>query len=246
MTRRRSILLFVVIGTGLTLVIAAGWVYLRASRLPAGYRPARLAPADRQRAAKDFYGRLADFNNYAQDRDAFAWSIDQKRINEYLASLDEIAATYPGRKPGTISAAMRRIGLARPAVRLGEGTITLMAMASEYRKVLSVRLAVELTDTGALRVGLRGARVGTLPIPRSLAERQLHRLRSLLQRRSGPASPPATPDAGSAQLLELLAHLVHAVDGDDVQAVGEWDGKPLRLERLEIASGRLTLRFRPL
>lgn len=246
MTKRRSILLWVLIGLGLALLAGTGWVYLRASRLPAEYRPARLAPADRQRAAKDFYGRLADFNNYAQDRDLFAWSIDQKRINEYLASLDEIASTYPGRKPGTVRQTMRKIGLARPAVRLGEGTITLMAMATEYRKVLSIRLGVDLTDAGRLRVRLRGARVGTLPIPRSVAKGQLHRLRGLLRRGSG-STPEATGLAAeSGQLLDLLAGLVHAIDGQPVSTVGEWDDKPLRLEQLDIASGRLTLRFRPL
>jgi len=228
---------------------AALVLYVQAARVPAYYRPAQLSAEQKNSAVKEFWSKVQDFGNDAQNAEPYEWSVSGEQLNRYLASADEIASSTPVGEPGQVYRQLHAAGLAEPAVHLGEGTVTLMVRSREHQKILSAELALDMTDAGRLRVRLVAARIGCLALPSSWVDHRLDEVKRLL-----PAGP--RPDLRQAGISGLSAQDVAAVLGRVLAAVGEepippeltWpiNRKRVRIADVRIRDGRLTLRVVPI
>ncbi|MFW6062123.1 MAG: hypothetical protein ACOC93_04870 [Planctomycetota bacterium] len=235
------LLVLILLGLGVAL-------YLQAGRAPETYEPPELSEPQRRRASRRFYRQLMELNNRAQDVRPFTWTLREKQINEYLASLDEIAADAPGAEPGAVHRALRSVGLDRPAVDLHPGGLTLFVRADQLGgKVVSADLGFALTDAGKLRVSLDKARVGRLPVPLSEVRGRLRRLQAELDRRidSG-ETPRQIGPANVKQVARALAMVIGAVDAEPIDTTAEWDGKLIRLVGMDADNQAVTLSFEPI
>jgi len=221
----------------IVLVILAGVLYIQASRVPGNYRPVALSTQDMEAIAGQFAKHTVEgFVNKVKLTKPFEWSITQDRMNEYLASMDEIAFNLPhGAKRGKIDAEMRRLGLAGPAVAFGDGTVTLMVESTTYGKVLSADITIELTDDKKVVSALSAARIGRLSIPSGLLRDKLDALRSRLS------------DGGKDDVSKMLAVLLAAIDGEPISPEDTWTIQSVKvgIEDISIAQGELKLKVRP-
>lgn len=238
-----------VAGLAAVLVGSVAVLYVQASRVPPAYRPPSLTRDQRVRASRHFYRRLMDFNNSAQEVEAFTWSVRQGQVNEYLASLDEIAAAGQGVEAGAVHKAMSRMGLADPAVAFEDGTLVLMVRDVKRGKIISAELSMAVTDEGRLRVGLAGARVGLVPIPDRAVSSRLEKLKKRLARK---LSEKGSGDKGRAfgglnaeDVGRGLAMLITAIDSRPVDPEVVVDGKAYRITEVRIDEKEMTFALRP-
>ena len=228
------------LGLVLAILLVAGVLYYLASRVPDLYRPAELASQQRRQIAEQTFPKdVGRFNNIIQSGARGEYTIEQARINEYLASMDEIAAMERNVKQGTVHRAMTKMGLADPAVALHDGLITMMIRSTEHDKVLSVDLKLEVRQQ-MLHVDLTDVRLGDLSLPQSLVRDQLEQLRSSL---------PDAPDdnSGQTQSLVLLmrAILDAALDGRALGTLFAWDRRQVQVTNVVVDDGSLTLWLEP-
>jgi len=227
---------------------ATGGLYLAASGVPERYRPVWLGPAERQAAAKRLIDKhVLSFHNAVQDVRPFTWTATQEELNRYLASMDEIASLAPDRRPGEVERSMRRAGFADPAVALEDGVVVLMVRLRRYNKIISAELSLQSLSDHKLAVRLQAVYLGYLPVPRSQLRAVLKRLQAELagaadreKRQVGRASFAGVV---SERITELLAVVLGAVDRDpiDTEILWPFGKKYVRIERVEIVPGRLTL-----
>jgi hypothetical protein len=228
----------------LVLAAAAMLAYVLANRVPAAYVPAQLPPAQRDAASKVFYRRVGDFNNEVQRNAPFTWRIGEDEINAYLASLDEIAAMHPSDSAQDAAATrtLAKAGLAEPVVSLRDGALTLMVRSTQYDKVLSASLHLEITPGGKLRATLAETAVGALPLPSNFVRDKLAALaRPAAQR--GTASPPFGGEAH-----DVLSAVLAALDGREIDPVFSWrlsTPKVVRVAGIDINDGNMTVRLKP-
>ncbi len=243
--RRGRIILLSVAG-----VVAAGAItaYILASSVPSYYRPARLTVAEKDLAMREFRRRLMEFNNEGQKNEPFTWTVTQDQLNRYLDSMDEIAM-QGGAKPGSVHRAMQSVGLSEPAVILDGGGVRLVAKSLQYRKVVSIYLSLVIGPDGRLRVSLAGARIGKLPMPVSLVRSLVERLRGKFAHRPvGETTAPAIGGLDSSQVALVLQRVISAIDGEPIATEMTWritTRKRVRVTRLDIDAGRLTLHMVP-
>jgi len=235
-------------GLAILLAVAAagaGSLYLLASWVPTDYRPARLSHPDRQQTASRFYSRVFRFMSDGEDVKPYTWSVTQESLNRYLGSMDEIAYRKGGRR-GQVDRMLAKAGLSEPAIALGDGTATFLARSTEHDKVVSARLAFEFTPSGKLRVRLAGARIGRAPVPASTLRERIDKLKATVVRRLASAKKDGEPS--SAGVAKVLGHLVAAIDGEPIDTELNWtlhSKKRVRIERIDIADGVLTLHVVP-
>jgi hypothetical protein len=231
-------------------VAAAGALtaYILASSVPSYYRPARLTVAGKDAAMREFRRRLMDFNNDGQKNEPFNWTVTQEQLNRYLDSMDEIAI-QGGAKPGSGHRAMESVGLAEPAVVLDGGHVRLIAKSLQYQKVVSMDLSLAIGPDSRLRVSLAGARIGQLPMPKSLVRSLVDRLRAkFVQRPGGEMTAPAISGLDSSQVALVLQRVISAIDGEPIATEMTWritTRKRVRVTRIDIDAGRLTLHMVP-
>ena len=231
-----------------------GVLYILAGRAPDSYRPMRLTAEQKRQAVADFGVRIQDFGNAAQQNDPYTWSVREDRLNEYLASLDEIAANLRGGRRGRVEAAMAKAGLAEPAVRLRDGLVTLAIRSTRHNRIFSVDLAFTFASDKSLRVRLEGAHIGDLVVPKSFVRGALAELQALLARGGrGEAAP--RPDSADARrkrispndLANVLAAVVAAIDGRAIRAELTWpvNKRRVRIDRIDITDGLASLHVQP-
>jgi len=234
------------------LAIGAGWLYMRLSRVPAAYAPARLTQAQRDEAAGLFINDVTSFDNKAQERQGFDWILTAEQVNAYLASMDEIAAILEGRRNASASRVLAEARLAGPAVVLDDGLITFMIRQTEHNKVLAADVRPEMTDAGELRLRLVRMRVGVAPLPESIVEALRDELKlglaAALHRAANGEGPGAAIRGVRAEhVRELLAVLVAAIDEEPVapEFISPISRTRVRVESLRVDDGQLRLRIRP-
>lgn len=236
------------------ILLAAGAIYLLSSSVPSHYQPAQLSHRQRNEAAKHFYGKVMDFDGQVQAAEPFDLSLTQEELNNYLASLDEIAALLPDGQSGKVEGLMDAAGLADPAIALGDGVATLMVRSTRHdNRIVSADVAFRFAPDNRLRMRLGQMRIGRLAVPQDLVRRRLERLREAL---AGSGSHRAGKEragnwAESAALVEVVAEaatraITAAIDGEAIVPEGVWHRWRLRVEGIEIAPQKLTLRLRPL
>ena len=241
--RRAALILVAVIAAG------AAVLYLLVSRVPGGYGPVHLGADEKDKAMGQFRRRIMDFNNDGQRNEAFTWSLTEEEINRYLEAADEIAVEQ-GAKPGAVPQALHKAGLSDLSVSLRDGALRLMARSTKYQKIISVRVSHRFDEAGKLYVGVEGLRVGLLPVPASFLREKVEAIRSALARSvrggKGKSSGPTGLSAQDAD--EVARHILAALDGQPINTEVTWRisaRKRVRIERIEIADGKLTLHVVP-
>jgi len=236
---------------------SAGVLYLLASSVPEGYRPAQLS-ADQQRevAYNQFTPHVLKFGNEAQGLQPFTWTATAEQVNSYLASMDEIAAIRPGHQRGQVDKALADAGLAEPAVAFEAGAVTLMVRSTRYNKILSADVGFSFRPDGRLAIALKAVRVGYLPVPKSQVRQLLERLkRSLAGRLAAPERNGDAAGGGSSfqslasqRVAELLGEVIAAIDEQPVGTEIVWPvgKKRVRIDAVDIADGALTLHATPM
>lgn len=241
----------------LVLLVVAGVLYWQASRIPDAYDPADgLTAEQRLQVAKNFGQHLSDFNNIAQRTTPGEWQITQKQLNQYLASMDEIAWYSGSSKRGDVQRQMDKAGISGPAAALGDGVLTLMFRSRKYNKIVSADVTFSYTDDRKLQVRLAQTRVGTLPIPAGLVRDRLGGLKKALSRRpsktpdrrADPAPDRETKGASAEDVGRLLAGLIGAIDEAPIKPefVMRLNRKRVRIDAIRIEPGVATLEITPL
>ncbi len=225
---------------------AAVVLYVLACRVPGDYRPARLGPAARDAAMREFRRRLMDFQNAGQTNRPFDWELAERDVNRYLAAMDEIAM-QGGAEPGSVRRALERIGLAEPAVAFTEDGAKLMVRLTRRNKIATVLLGFEFTEDERLRIRIDGVRIGQLPLPASVVREKVGAFRravvARLERENGDAESPASPDTSKA-----LRRIVAAIDGEPIDTTLTWrltSRKRVRIDAVRTDAGGLALHVRP-
>jgi len=246
---RRTVIRKALIGLGVVAVVLGGAFWLLLNRPPSCYRPVRLAPEDRVVTMREFRSRLMDFSNQGQMNEPFTWSFTEESLNCYLDSMDEIAAEG-GAKSGAVRRAMEKVHLADPAVALDGGVVTVMARHTEYDKIVSARVGLEITPDGKLRVRLEGVKVGSIPVPDSMVHRRVEKYRASLAGSLKPSAGEEGLGAGisSEAVGVAIGRVIAAIDGDPVDPELSWrvtTRKRVRIDRIEIKDGHISLHVVP-
>lgn len=243
--RRALVVLLVALG------LAAVFVYGLASRIPSDYRPARLTADQQEEQVNTFFALLGRFSEHGGAGRPFTWSVTEKDANLCLGSIDAIASFPPG-EPVHPMAELEREGFADPAVAMHEGVLRLMIRSTGSKKILGVDLGFVFDDRGDVRAKILAMRVGAMPVPKILLRRKLGELREDLQEllagaeegESGPFGAVRTGDV--ARFLKVV---VGMLDGAPARPEIVWDDQaaahPLRITRVELAEGKLTLHIAP-
>ncbi|NLW87098.1 MAG: hypothetical protein GXY38_09520 [Planctomycetes bacterium] len=235
------------LGLGLfAVLVMAGAVYLMACKAPSQYRPELLDAPAREAAAKRFAKKtLEEFGNQAQGSESFSISFSQQEINEYFASVDEIAAQAPNGRSGQVRQLLADAGISAPMVVLNDGLMTMMVHLDEHEKILSVDIGMVQEDDGRLRLSLCGARIGDLPVPAGMAQDGLERIRHGLDQ-AGAMDEPAQR-LTIEHVARGLATAVRAIGRDpiDLSLPLRINGRGVRISRIVLAPEQLTLRFVP-
>jgi hypothetical protein len=231
----------------LLLAAAAVAVYVAASWVPGQYHPADLPARQRNVEGQRFLAMVVETRNKVQVREPFSVSISEEELNNYLASMDEIVALVPNRKPGEVRGPLERLGLAEPSAAIGEGVLTLMIRLSEYGKVVSADVSFEFLPDDQLQIRLGAVRVGRLTVPQSLIRGPLQQAREKLAAgmRHTLAGEPERSSA-SVSIEEVSALLGRAVAAIDEKPISTDLGKyHQRIAGVELHDKTLTLRFQP-
>lgn len=256
MTRRGKNILWIAGGLGVPLLAAGIVLFALAAADPEIYQPVRLDPAQRAEAAKTFYETVMAFSNGAQGAHPFRWSVSQRELNEFLASLDEINAFRPprrggGDRRGELARAMREAGLSDPAVELDDGAMSLM-VRGPAGMVATVRVAFERDEPGELYVRVLEKRLGRLPLPEGFLTERMERLQHRLDRKltaegQEVSARPAPGDTAAAVGM-ALARVASAAGREPLptEVVWPFNDKPLRIDDVILRDDSLTLHVTPL
>jgi len=237
----------VLLGLVATVALAAAVAYLLASRVPEGYRPARLSREQKGEQVQHFVHEGLRFMDEGEKVQPFRWSIGEDALNRYLESMDEIAFQINAKR-GQAYRMMEKAGLSDPAVSLRGGVVRLMARSAEYEKIVSVGLRLEITPQRKLRVRLAGAWIGQLPVPRALLRGQIERLRSAVGTQPVRSAPSIRSAASAAPVGRVLQQVIGAVDGEPINTVMTWKvqtRKRVRVVGIDVDGGQLTLHVEP-
>jgi hypothetical protein len=146
---------------------------------------------------------------------------------------------------------MEKVHLIDPAVALDGGVVTVMARQTQYDKVISARLGLEITPAGKLHVRLEGVKVGSIPVPESMVRTRVEKYKAAL---AGSLKPPAGEEGpggvgiSSAAVGVAIARVIAAIDGEPVDTEISWrvtTRKRVRIDRIDIANGRISLHVVP-
>ena len=223
---------------------------MTASRVPPEYNPAQLSQDKKEHVVvKQFVRRVMDLGSEIQAARPFAWEVTEEQLNEYLASMDEIAAVRPDGRTGQVHQVMDSVGLSDPAVSLGDGMVTMMCLWKRHNKVLSVDLVFSFTPDNHVQVHLKEVRLGRLPIPSSMVRSRLEflkqsmrsRLKALTEADKHPTSKPG--GVSSEDMAVLLATVISAIDEEPLPSeIRKWR---MRIDEIRLEQDRLRVHFTP-
>ncbi|MFQ6049068.1 MAG: hypothetical protein ACE5K7_06870, partial [Phycisphaerae bacterium] len=204
----------------LAITLLAVGLWLGVQQPPSWYQPAQIEPGQYQTVRDDLEEAFNSFNLAVQRPEAFSYSLDQRRVNSWIAARQQI---WPGLRR-YIPAAIEQ-----PMVRFHDGRIVVAGRvhAGPLRTVLSVRLAVEVIAQG-LWVRIERCQLGWLPVPQAVVRRVLSsHLRHLRL-------------ADQRTIAALL-------DGLALPNEFQWRNgrRHFRLQRIDVQDARLLLQVQP-
>jgi hypothetical protein len=237
--------------SALVLVILCAAFYVLASWTPTAYLPPTLSQPQKEDAARAFVSDLARFQNNGQKGEPFDWIVKQDDMNRYLAAMDEIVASQPGRKRGEVQKVLDTAGITPPMVYLGDGHMTVMLRSVEHGKVLSADIAIGMTDDDKILAKLTDTRVGLLPVPRFTVRDRMAEFKATLQQRLDRLRSAPKQSSGGLVLAsfgpieELLSTLVLAIDEKPLPVQIRIHKRRVRIKDFRVEEGRLVLRIVP-
>ncbi|MBT3279361.1 MAG: hypothetical protein HN370_08310 [Phycisphaerales bacterium] len=230
----------------LILLGSLGVAFLLASMPPEEYNPFLLDDAGQELAANRCATQVLALASEFEKVEPIQHVITEKDMNQYLASLVQIAIFAQGEKgmateSPRVAQAMEKAGIRGPMVKFrDDGTITFMAQSDSTRKIISLDLHLRVNDKRELFVTLTGARIGRLPLPVGL-------LTGAVKALQGTLGKPAERAAGDKiDASEVVSTLIRAIDDEPLDTTITLSRKkPKALDRLEMRDGTLTLYFVP-
>ena len=229
-------------------VVGAAVIYAMVCRVPSEYPRQPLGRDERERAAKMFFDDhvFARFHNKVGAGKPFVWTITAERLNQYLASMDQIASLSD--KPIYPSVVMERLGFAGPAVAMRPGVLTFMVHSNRYNKVLSVDVEIDFNDAGEVTARTVAMRIGVMPVPKSMLDRLHQKVRRKLIERLSDAEKVRNARIGPVPVgsfAKLLRSIIGILDGQYVRPELTWQRHPVLVDRVEISEGELAVHFVP-
>ena len=224
-----------------SLMLATAVVFLLASSVPDDYSPLQLLPQERNTAKRSFVNAHAiPFLNAAMDVKPFDHEVREEDLNQYLASLDEIANLHPGHQAGSVYAAMDEGGLADPMVKIRDEIITLMIRTKKANKVVSLDVRLTMTDAG-LVVTLDAVRIGRMPVPKSWVDGSLAVLRDAL------AQQEQDEEVSERDLDRLLGAVVGGIGGQPLDTMLKFRKKRFRkIDEVSVTDGVIRIHVTPM
>lgn len=243
--------------------LAAGVLYHLSTRMPAGYTPAYLTDAQIAEAA-----RIVDTQKFPRLLNLAS----EARNNANLAV--KSGTTQAAIVPLTITFTQDELNASlwkwtnkhrasyepyvkQPLIKLEEGRIILMGTVPEYDKVLSVHLVPAIDEQG-LHCTLDSVRIGTLPLPQGLFNKQRARVEASLKARLPAWQSAARMDAtgvtnsdfDAAATARMVLQILDHKPSPAILLLPKLDspGKsiPVRLTHLQVEQGALTITVQPL
>ena len=266
--RLSRILLLVLLLGGMTLAV----LYYLSARHPSGYFPGLLSAADREAAAKrvelDKLPQLLNLANQAQANAASAHRAHARGEAAPAASTRPIAPVTVTFTQDEINASLwKQVErykssyeryLKEPYVSLEDGAIVLMGNVPEYGRVASASFEPRLDDKGMLRCDLTSLKLGSLPLPGGLLNKQRAKIESALMTRIPAwqsraridATGAANEDARAAALGKLVLQLLNSKPSPAVIFLPrDFHGSktvPVRLTSVTVEKGTLTITVQPM
>lgn len=241
-------LIIVVLAAALGAIV----LYRCSMAVPEAYQPPELSNDQREEVARRFMLKIQEFGNFTQKNEPFDWTISQEEINDALASLDEIAATtaQEGKSP-EVRRMMDKVGVSAPAVSLRKGLLTLMLHSRDLGKVVSADLAMTMTPDHAMRVQLAGARVGYVPVPESVVQKGMEKLKAGLAHKNAqtrPSSQMLYAGLSYDDISGIMGQVLTAINGEPMSTEHTWpiNKRHFRIEGVNIAGGNMTLHVVPI
>ena len=225
-----------------SLMLATAVVFLLASSVPDDYSPLQLLPQERKETAERSFvdAHAIPFLNAAMDVKPFYHEVREEELNQYLASLDEIANLRPGHQAGGVYAAMDEAGLADPMVKIRDGIITLMIRTKKANKVVSLDVRLTMTDAG-LVVTLDAVRIGRMPVPKSWVDGSLALLRDAL------AQQDLDEEVSERDLDRLLGAVVGGIGGEPLDTTLKFRKKRFRkIDEVSVTDGVIRIHVTPM
>ena len=129
--------------------LAGGVLYALSIRIPSHYKPLRLSAQGRDDGMHRFVNYIGRFCSQAGKGKKFTWTLTAAQANEYLASIDAIAAlsgeqAYP-------SARMAEAGFEDPALAMRDGVLTVAVRSTRHNRILSLDLRFEFDQVLVLK-----------------------------------------------------------------------------------------------
>lgn len=249
--------------TAITLValvmLAALAVFLLASWKPSGYKPIPLSDGEKHKVASNFFNKVViEFINLARSDEPFSLAFTQKEMNQYLASIDHIAALRPPVKHGEVYKVMDQVGLAEPAIHLKDGVLTVMVRTRDHEKVLSAGLTFTFGEDASLKIDLHSAYIGRAPVPKALVRNRLQPVKAILRKQmekiqttsTQPTRPRGLVLVGfsSRDIARVIRGTIMAIDEEPIPSgdlISKTNGHRIRITGIDIKDRKMTLRFIP-
>jgi RNase P/RNase MRP subunit p29 len=221
--------------------------FLLASSRPDEWEPYQLRNEDQRVIANRFATRMInELVNGLRDIKPFSFTIHEEEMNEYLASLDEIAfLTYSqdevARKSSELVAAMDKVGIADPVVDMRPDTLTLMVRTKKGNKIISLDLVFEFTDDEQMYVKLDGVRLGLLPLPQGFVSGSLEKVQGAIGGGGGELNESSVKD-----MDRIVGGLISGIGGEPLPTrLPIVESRPKRIRDIEIDEQKLTIHFVP-
>lgn len=219
------------------LIVALVAVWMTFHHKPGWYQPVHVAETELQDVRDSLTDANLEFNRGLAAGQPFDFSLDAKRVNQWIAAREHI---YPEAKPWVPA------WLRDPVVAFEDGKIILAGMVEfeGWKAVASAHVAVELADE-SIRIWLAGVRGGSLPIPISSGDGPIA---ELVSRSAGAGDD--MPDALRRLTDEMRTRAASEVlsEGTSVANRFEYpDGHRLfRILKCRFNDGTMTLRIEPI
>jgi len=255
---KKKIVIRTGIGFFLCIMLVLAIIFLLASTVPPGYRRLSMTKVAREKAADRLVKRLFDIYNNYQVAGPFDHKINERELNEYLASLEEIAYNRlprkgePAKKTGGVHEAMDKAGIGNPVVRLSDrngGTMTVMVKSDKLRKIVCLDLSFTIPDDSPnhVKVNLDAVRIGRMPVPYFIVEKGLEALRGNLP---DVAREEHSDSSGvfnlSGDFESLLVNVIKGIDSRPLptrQTIGDHSK---RIHRIKITENEMIIQFAPI
>lgn len=220
---------------------------LLASSPPAAYQPFQLTQQAQSQTADAFMERCIAFaDGIRQPNKPYSFTIEEDEMNQYLASLDQIAfLTYSSedvsRRPSELVEAMDRVGIVDPVVDMQDGLLSILVRTKNGNKIVSIDVSFEFADDEQMFIRLDGVRIGKLPISRTFVEGSLERLQESVGHVEGQM------EASSIQNMDMvLGEVIRSIGGGAVSTRLPFsESRPKRIRDIEITDRALTIHFVP-